>query len=92
MKEGQGARATDQHISKNLVEVTTNSGELAPADANSRFDVETRVYAKRWYILTVFSVLGILQGMIWNSFGPISASLLAVFCPDWSPATIALLG
>jgi len=88
--ESQGARTT--HISKNLVEVTTSGGDSATGDTNSRFDVETRVYAKRWYILAVFSVLGILQGMIWNSFGPISASLLAVFCPDWSPATIALLG
>jgi hypothetical protein len=30
--------------------------------------------------------------MIWNSFGPISRSVLAVFCPDWTAATLALLG
>ncbi len=30
--------------------------------------------------------------MIWNSFGPISTSLLAVFCPEWSDSTMALLG
>ena len=33
-----------------------------------------------------------IQGMVWNSFGPISASVLAIFCPTWTPATIALLG
>jgi hypothetical protein len=32
------------------------------------------------------------QGMIWNSFGPISTSLLAVLCPHWTNATLALLG
>jgi len=54
--------------------------------------VQTRVYLRRWYILAVFSILGVLQGMIWNSFGPISTSLLAVLCPYWTNATLALLG
>jgi len=61
-------------------------------DDGTQTTLETRVYAKRWYILAVFSVLGIMQGMIWNSFGPISASLLSVFCPHWTESTIALLG
>ena len=30
--------------------------------------------------------------MIWNSLGPISKSLLTVFCPDWTEATMALFG
>lgn len=30
--------------------------------------------------------------MIWNSFGPISTSLLAVLCPEWTDSTLALLG
>ena len=30
--------------------------------------------------------------MIWNSFGPISTSLLAVLCPHWTDSTLALLG
>ena len=34
----------------------------------------------------------IFQGMIWNSMGPISNSLLAVFCPDWNKQTLALFG
>jgi len=64
----------------------------AEAGTPSTSNVQTKVYVKRWYILAVFSVLGILQGAIWNSFGPIAASLLAVFCPDWSQSTIAMLG
>jgi len=63
-----------------------------PAENGGQPEVRTRVYFKRWYILAVFSVLGILQGAIWNSFGPIASSLLAVFCPDWSQATMAMLG
>jgi len=55
-------------------------------------DVQTKVYFKRWYILAVFSILGILQGAIWNSFGPIASSLLSVFCPNWTQATMAMLG
>lgn len=30
--------------------------------------------------------------MVWNTFGPISQSLLVVFCPEWDEATLALLG
>ena len=30
--------------------------------------------------------------MIWNSFGPISTSLLATLCPEWTDSTLALLG
>lgn len=54
--------------------------------------IEVKVYLKRWYILAVFSVLGILQGMIWNSLGPVSESVLAVFCPYWTESTMALFG
>lgn len=54
--------------------------------------VHTKVYVKRWYILAVFSILGVLQGTIWNTFGPISTSLLAVLCPVWTAGTVALLG
>ena len=39
-----------------------------------------------------FFFFKILQGMIWNSMGPISNSLLAVFCPEWTKKTLALFG
>ena len=50
------------------------------------------IYPKRWYILAVFSSLGMCQALIWNCFGPISNSLLPVLCPYWDETTIALLG
>ena len=50
------------------------------------------VYRRRWYILAVFSSLGMCQALIWNCFGPISNSLLPVLCPHWDDTTIALLG
>ena len=53
---------------------------------------EVCVYLKRWYILAVFSSLGMCQAMIWNCFGPISNSLIPVLCPFWDETTIALLG
>ena len=30
--------------------------------------------------------------MVWNTFGPISVSVLSVFCPEWDSSTLALLG
>ena len=30
--------------------------------------------------------------MVWNTFGPISESVLAVYCPEWTDSTLALLG
>ena len=53
---------------------------------------EVNVYLKRWYILAVFSSLGMCQAMIWNCFGPITNSVLPVLCPYWDETTIALLG
>ena len=55
-------------------------------------NTEVCIYPKRWYILAVFSSLGMCQAMIWNCFGPISNSLLPVLCPFWDETTIALLG
>ena len=38
------------------------------------------------------NALFLFQGMLWNTFGPISGAVLAVFCPDWNNSTLALLG
>lgn len=40
--------------------MTENDGDTARIIEDSE-EVETRVYAKRWYILAVFSILGVLQ-------------------------------
>ncbi|KAK2905784.1 solute carrier family 49 member 4 [Channa argus] len=34
----------------------------------------SRVYGKRWLVLTLFSLLGLVQGMVWNFWGPIQNS------------------
>lgn len=43
------------------------------AEANSP-PVNSRVYARRWLVLTLFSLLGLIQGMVWNFWGPIQNS------------------
>ena len=52
--------------------------------------VQTRVYAKRWYILAVFSLLALYQCCIWNTWGPV-VDVLTVVYPDWTQATVSLL-
>ncbi|KAJ8283067.1 hypothetical protein COCON_G00055860 [Conger conger] len=34
----------------------------------------SRVYGRRWLVLTIFSLLGFMQGMVWNTWGPIQNS------------------
>ena len=48
---------------------------------------KTKVYTRRWYVLFVFSLMGLLNSLIWNTWGPISNSASNVF--DWSDAEIA---
>lgn len=47
------------------------------------------VYHRRWYILTVFSLVAGVQAAAWNTWGPIAGSAEDVF--GWSDGTIALL-
>lgn len=34
----------------------------------------SRVYSRRWLVLGLFSLLGFMQGMVWNTWGPIQNS------------------
>eukprot|EP00061_Rhincodon_typus_P003554 g20377.t1 len=36
--------------------------------------VGSRLYRRRWLILAAFSLLGFVQGLLWNSWGPIQNS------------------
>lgn len=47
------------------------------------------VYKRRWYILTIFSLIAGVQAAAWNTWGPITGSAEDVF--GWSVGTIALL-
>ena len=87
---------TSYHDHENSLENLSSTTSYTPMQHNSeeppRSPAEVCVYLKRWYILAVFSSLGMCQAMIWNCFGPISNSLLPVLCPFWDETTIALLG
>ena len=48
-----------------------------------------KVYRRRWYILFVFSICSALNGMKWNTWGPIQGTSQVVF--GWSDTTITLM-
>ena len=47
-------------------------------------------YARRWYILILYSWVGFLANLIWNTWGPIAESAEKAF--GWTDGDIALLG
>lgn len=49
----------------------------------------TRLYTRRWYILVVFSLTCIVDGIMWNTWGPINQSAKAVY--NWSNTELALV-
>ncbi|XP_034278622.1 solute carrier family 49 member 4 [Pantherophis guttatus] len=51
--------------------------------------VPGRVYGRRWLVLLLFSLLGFLQGLVWNTWGPIQNSARQAF--GFSSLDIALL-
>nr|XP_046260454.1 solute carrier family 49 member 4 [Scatophagus argus] len=51
--------------------------------------VNSRVYGRRWLVLTLFSLLGLMQGMVWNFWGPIVNS--AVHAYGFTKSDIAVL-
>lgn len=53
---------------------------------SSSLGVET--FKRRWYILLLFSLIGLWQGIVWNTWGPISDSTTLVF--GWKDADIAM--
>ena len=50
--------------------------------------IETKVYKRRWYILLVFSFSAMIQGGLWNTWGPIAESSEEAF--GWTDGDIAL--
>ena len=47
-----------------------------------------KAYKQRWYILSVFSLVSVLQNAIWNTWGPIDHAVNIVF--GWEDDRIAL--
>lgn len=60
----------------------------SPVETNSR-PVNGRVYTRRWLVLTLFSLLGFMQGMVWNFWGPIQNSALRAY--GFTKSDIAVL-
>eukprot|EP00050_Salpingoeca_kvevrii_P009593 m.309662 g.309662 ORF g.309662 m.309662 type:complete len:454 (-) comp23486_c0_seq1:160-1521(-) len=50
---------------------------------------QTRVYAVRWYILFMASLMAFLQGCSWNAWGPIAPALKPVL--GWGDGAVAML-
>ncbi|XP_069838558.1 solute carrier family 49 member 4 isoform X2 [Dendropsophus ebraccatus] len=50
--------------------------ERQPLLAGSR---APRVYGRRWLVLLLFSLLSFMQGLVWNSWGPIQNSARAAY-------------
>ena len=46
-----------------------------------------KVYKRRWYTVTLFSLFSFTQALIWNTWGPISDSATLVF--NWNMGNIA---
>ena len=58
------------------------------AETNSP-PVNSRVYGRRWLVLTLFSLLALMQGMVWNFWGPIQNSAAHAF--GFTKSDIAVL-
>jgi len=52
-------------------------------------DDRIQVFKRRWYILILYSLVNVMQSMIWNTWGPLSLSAQIAF--GWSLDEIALL-
>ncbi|XP_005093589.3 uncharacterized protein LOC101860961, partial [Aplysia californica] len=50
---------------------------------------EIKVYRRRWYVLFLFCLSALLQGLNWGTWGPITQSLKAAF--DWTDGSVARL-
>ena len=50
---------------------------------------EIQTYHRRWYILGQFAFFGLLQNVVWNTFGPILNSTIKAF--GWTLGEIALI-
>lgn len=59
------------------------------AEPNEPPVVNSRVYRRRWLVLGLFSLLGLMQGMVWNFWGPIQNS--AVHAYGFTKSDIAVL-
>ncbi|XP_064601247.1 solute carrier family 49 member 4 homolog [Liolophura sinensis] len=63
-----------------------DEGESEPLLQSSS---STKLYTRRWYILAAFSLTGIVDGIMWNTWGPLNQSAKAVY--NWSNTELAVV-
>uniref|UniRef100_A0A3Q2XBI6 Solute carrier family 49 member 4 n=1 Tax=Hippocampus comes TaxID=109280 RepID=A0A3Q2XBI6_HIPCM len=59
------------------------------AAARGPLPVSSRVYGRRWLVLSLFSLLALMQGVVWNFWGPIQNSAAHAF--GFTKSDIAVL-
>ncbi|XP_061579143.1 solute carrier family 49 member 4 [Cololabis saira] len=62
---------------------------LVPSYAATNSPAVSRVYGRRWLVLSLFSLLALMQGMVWNFWGPIQNS--AAHAYGFTQSDIAVL-
>uniref|UniRef100_A0AAZ3P1J2 Uncharacterized protein n=1 Tax=Oncorhynchus tshawytscha TaxID=74940 RepID=A0AAZ3P1J2_ONCTS len=63
---------------------------LVPPDRETSIQpVYSQVYGRRWLVLTLFSLLAFMQGIVWNTWGPIQNSAMHAY--DFTKSDIAVL-
>lgn len=62
---------------------------VPPSVETDTYPVNSRVYGRRWLVLTLFSLLALMQGMVWNFWGPIQNSAVHAF--GFTKSDIAIL-
>ena len=60
-------------------------------DSRHLIPAEFSVFWQRWYILSLFGLVGMTQALVWNGWGTVSDSMFFAY-PGWDNGTIALLG
>lgn len=68
---------------------TTNEDISSISTSYVNFSHSKKVYTRRWYILFVYGFAALLQGFLWNMWGPIFNSMSVVY--GWSDRQLALL-
>lgn len=64
-----------------------HDNELVPKETIG--DVETAVYKKRWWMLFVYCFTATAQGMIWNTWAPLTGAAVIGF--QWTEGQITAL-
>ncbi|XP_058920386.1 solute carrier family 49 member 4 [Kogia breviceps] len=68
-------------------------GEAAAAALPAAAPSPWRVYGRRWLVLLLFSLLGFVQGLVWNTWGPIQNSARQAYgFSSWDIALLVLWG